>query len=111
MKHVHFFEYNVPKDNHITGRTNGYVNIIAEWDSNDVLSDGRPMVFCAVVNVRFHDLVQVKDWLKVYTDVNDISQQHFSNLAKRERINHARATLMSEGELTGIPTLDLYTQS
>jgi len=96
MQHVHFFQYNIPADNQFTGRTDRYINVMAEWDSNHVYEDGRPMVFCFPINFTFSDCMQVKDWCLARFDIDKLAEQHFTELARIEKINQARAILAVE---------------
>lgn len=104
MKHVHFFQYNIPADNHLNGNPDVYVNILAEWDSESLHTDGRPIVHVSPVNFSFYELIIVKNWLKAKIDIEKLAEDHFAELAKAERINQARAIAYVEEN----PILDRY---
>lgn len=112
MTYVHMFQWNIPADNHFVGETNGYINIIAEWDGRTTYGrNNTPLVIIKPVNATFYDLVAVKDWSIARTQIERIAEDHFASIAKAERIAQARATLISEGEATGNPILDRYTEA
>lgn len=104
------FQYNIPADNNFCGNTDSYINVIAEWNGKDTYSDGRPMVSLTPVTHHFANLIIVKNWYLAKCDIEKIAEKHFAEIAKAERINKARAELIAAGEITGIPTLDLYTE-
>lgn len=106
MDYVHMFQWNIPADNQFCGKTDRYINIISEW-SGQCYNDGTPMVSITPVVHHFADLIAVLDWYKAKCDIEKIAQNHFADIAKAERINKARATLIAEGE-SNIPTLDRY---
>lgn len=108
MTYVHFFQWNIPAENEFSGRTNRYINVIAEWSGN-CYDDGRPIVSLTPITHHFADLIAVKDWYLAKCDIEAIAQKHFAEIAKAVRLAKARATLIAEGEPTGIPTLDRYT--
>jgi hypothetical protein len=107
MKHVHFFQYNVPADNHSTGRTDIYIDVIGTWHAESFYSDGRPITIAVGANLTFYDCLQVSDWHKAYREITAIVQNHFEVLAREERINQARAILAVEEN----PVLNCYEQS
>jgi len=96
MKHVNFFRYNIPADNHQGGLTDKYINCIAEWTSDYFFSDGRPMCYVNPVNMTFYEAVAVINWHIAYEDIKRIAENHFAELARMERINQARAILALE---------------
>lgn len=108
MNYVHMFQWNIPADNHYLGRTDWYINVIAEWGNSSYYSDGRPIVSVQPINIDFVDLRQVKNWELATRQIVEIAEKHFAEIARSERINKARAELINLGE-TGIPTLDRYT--
>ncbi len=110
MKHVHFFQWNIPYDNQFSGRTDRYINIIAEWNGDAFFNDGRPMCYINPVNLSFFDCIQVKDWYEAKCQIEEIAQDHFAEIARQTKIAEARATLLNEKELTGVPTLDCFNQ-
>lgn len=99
MKHIFFFQYNIPAENELTGDTDKYVNVITEWNSNQFYSDGRPMVSVSPVNFTFYDCMIVKDWHKAHSDITRLAEMHFAELARKERINQAKAVLINEEAL------------
>lgn len=111
INYVHMFQYNIPVDNEFTGRTDSYINVIAEWNGKDTYYDGRPMVSVTPVTHHFADIIIVKDWYWAKCDIERIAESHFAEIARQEKIAQARATLISEGEPTGVPTLDRYTEA
>lgn len=110
MNYVHFFQWNIPADNQLTGKTDKYIPVIAEWDGISFYQEGRPMVFVSPVNMTFYEAISVLDWCKAKSDIQKLAENHFAEIARKEKIAQARATLLSEGEPTGVPTLDLYTE-
>lgn len=108
MTYKHFFQWNIPADNHYLGRTDWYIDVIATWNG-DVYDDNKPYVLLAPCNIAFVDLRQVKNWDLATRQIEAIAQNHFAEIAKAERLAKARATLIAEGEPTGYPTLDRYT--
>jgi hypothetical protein len=96
MNYVHFFQWNIPKDNHLFGATDEYINVIAKWDGTSFYSENRPIVFRNPVNMRFSDAMQVKDWRKAIAQIDNIAEEHFAEIAKQERLNQARAILAVE---------------
>jgi hypothetical protein len=108
MKHVHFFQYNIPADNHFCGQTDRYIDVKGTWDTDSFFDDGRPVTYFSLVNPTIHDCLQVKDWFKAYNDLTAIVQNHFEVLAREERINRARAELIAAGELQDNPILARY---
>lgn len=108
MTYKHFFQWNIPAENQFCGATDRYINIIAEWDGQ-LHSNDTPWISLTPVVHHFADLIAVKDWYKAKCDIEAIAQKHFAEIAKAERLAKARATLIAEGEPTGIPTLDRYT--
>jgi hypothetical protein len=97
MNHVHFFQVNIPKDNHLTGRTDRYINVVAKWDGESFYThDNSPIVYAEGVNLTLADCIQVKDWHKAYRQIEEIAKDHFAELAKQERLNQARAILAVE---------------
>src|SRR5436190_23562869 len=96
MKHVNFFRYNIPADNHQGGLTDKYINCIAEWTSDYFFSDGRPMCYVNPVNMTFYEAVAVINWHIAYEDIKRIAENHFAELARMERINQARSILALE---------------
>ncbi len=109
MKYTHLFQWNIPADNHLNGATDRYINIIAEWN-NEFFNDGRPMVYVSPVNLTFSECIQVKNWFLAYVQIKAIAENHFAEIARQTKIAEARATLLNENELTGIPTLDCFNQ-
>lgn len=109
MNYVHMFQWNIPAENQFCGATDRYINVIAEWDGSTFYKVNKPMVSVTPVVHHFADLIAVKDWYKAKCDIEAIAQNHFADIAKSERLEKARATLIAEGEPTGIPTLDRYT--
>ncbi len=110
MKYTHFFQWNIPADNQFTGRTDRYINVIAEWNGDAFFTDGTPMCYVNPVNLCFFDCIQVKNWYLAYDQIKKIAKNHFAEIAKQTKIAEARATLLNENELTGIPTLDCFNQ-
>jgi len=106
MKHVqqvYFFQWNVPEDNHFTGKTDSYINVIAEWDGS-FYNDGRPVVYARPVNITFGELMQVKDWYTAHAVIEELAENHFAEIARAQRIAEARAVLMQEN----VPTIDRF---
>lgn len=109
MKHVHFFQWNIPAENHYIGRADKFVNVMAETNLA-TYADGRPIVYTSPINVSFYDLMQVKDWHTAKEQIEECAEKYFMELARQQRIAEARAVLIAENEPTGVPTLDLFTQ-
>jgi hypothetical protein len=96
-RYTHFFQFNIPADNHLNGYTDRYINVVAYWDGETFYThDKSPMVFFDGINLTFADCIQVKDWHKAYKQIETIAKDHFADLAKQERINQARAILAVE---------------
>lgn len=95
MRHIHFFEYNVPAENHRTGKTDFYLDVVVEWGGS-FYSSGKPIVYTKFVDLQNNLLMSVNDWMKVILDCDKIGEQHFAEIAKQERINQARAILQIE---------------
>lgn len=108
MKHIHFFQWNVPKDNQFSERTSCFIDIIASWDSDSFYKDGTPIVYIELVNPTIYTCIQVKDWFEAEGQIKQIARNHFAELAKAERINKARAELIAAGELQDNPILTRY---
>lgn len=106
MTYTHLFQYNIPADNEFCGRTDKYINVIAEWNGS-FFNDGSPVLSTTPIVHHFADLIAVKDWYLAKCDIDKIAQKHFSDMVKAERIKNARETLISEGQ-SNIPTLDRY---
>jgi hypothetical protein len=106
MLYTHFFQYNIPAENQCTNDTGKYVNVLAEWENESYYTSGKPMVSVRPVNFTFYDCILIKDWHKALNEIKALAENHFASIAKQEKINQARAVLMGEGDLTGIPTLD-----
>src|SRR6478752_3844193 len=100
MKHVHFFRWNIPAENQLTGQTNRYINIIAETNMG-LYSDGRPIVYITPANISFSELMQVKDWYTAHEQILECAEKYFAEIARAEKIAEARATLIAENEPTG----------
>lgn len=111
MKYVHMFQWNIPVDNHFTGATDGYINIIAEWNGTSFYCKDKPMIHVSPVNLSFHECIIVKDWALAHRQIEKLAENHFAEIAKAERLAQARAELIAAGEPTGIPTLDLYSEA
>jgi hypothetical protein len=109
MTYKHFFQWNIPADNQFSGQTDRYIDVVVTWYGG-YYTDGRPMVYADGINFSFSDAFQVKDWYTAKRQIEQLAEAHFNEIAKAERIAQARATLVSEGEPTGIPTLDRYTE-
>jgi len=110
MKHIHFFQWNIPKENHYIGAKDRYINIIAEWNET-FYRDGRPFIHIAPVNISFSELMQVKDWYIAQAQIEECAEKHFAEMAREQKIAEARAILMQENEPTGVPTLDRFLDS
>ena len=108
MNYVYFFQHNIKKENQLSGRTDRYINIMAEWDGMISTYDGSPIVIAQPVNLQFGDCISVKDWYALYNEVRKIAEDHFKELARQERINKARAELIAEGEIIENPVLQRY---
>jgi hypothetical protein len=93
QKHTFFFQWNIPEDNQIIGRTDCYIDIIATWKTDNFYSSGKPMISIEGVNLSLYDCLKVKDWHKAHRDIEIIAQKHFEEMAREERINQARAVL------------------
>ncbi len=111
MKYVHFFQWNIPSENHFFDKTDGYINIIAEWNTEHFYSNGDPIVFVDIVNATLYDCIKVKDWYAAEIQIKALAQNHFKELARQEKLAQARATLVAAGEPTGYPTLDRFTET
>lgn len=109
MTHTHFFQYNIPADNHFSGATDGYIDVVARWYES-YYSDGRPIVMATPLIRTMWDCTIVKNWLKAANDIEQIADKHFATIARATRIAEARATLVIEGEPTGNPVLDRFTK-
>lgn len=109
--YVHFFQWNIPAENHSCGFTDSYINVIATWNGISYYNDGRPMVNVDGANLSFYDCIKVKNWHKAHATIEKIAEEHFSEIAKAERMAQARAILIEQGEPTGIPTLDCFIAS
>ncbi len=107
MQHIHFFQYNIPAENEPYGRTNKFINVLAEWNSDAFYSDGKPMCYVNPVNMTFYDAMLIKDWTLAYSDIKKLAENHFADLAKQERINQARAILAVEEN----PVLNRYEEN
>lgn len=111
MTHVHFFQWNIPADNHYTGKTDGYINIIAEWDGKTTYGYSEcPLIIITPINLSFYDCISVKNWALAHSQIEKIAEKHFAEIAKAERIAQARAELIAAGEPTGNPVIDRYTE-
>jgi len=108
MKHVHFFQFNIPAPNHFIGLPDRYINVIAEWDGESFYKDGRPFVHTAPVNISFSELMQVKDWYTACAEIDECAEKHFAQIDRAQKLAEARAVLMQENEPTGVPTLDRF---
>lgn len=109
MIHTHFFQLNIQKDNHLNGRTDGYIDIRATFNET-YYDDDNPIVTVEPINLNFYNCIIVKNWLALEREAREAATKHFAEIAKAERINKARATLISEGEPSGNPIMDYYTQ-
>jgi hypothetical protein len=94
--YTHFFQYNIPAENHAQGKTDDYINVIATWHTNNTFSDGTPMVATSPVNLSFYDCIKVKNWNAVTRDIDKIAESHFVHIAKEHRLAEARAVLLVE---------------
>lgn len=108
MTHIHCFQMNIPKDNHSYGWTDGYLNIIARWNTEQFYNDGTPMVFIDLINPSIHTCTSVKDWREMERQIDKVAREHFKELARVERINKARAELIAQGEIIENPILARY---
>lgn len=111
MTHTHMFQWNIPADNQFSERTDRYLNIIATWNTEHYYSDGKPLVFIALVNPTINDCIMVKDWYLAQSQIKEVATNHFANLARQERINKARAELIAAGEIVENPILIRYEQN
>jgi hypothetical protein len=97
MNYLHMFQWNIPKDNHLNGHTDRYINILSTWDGATFYgNDNSPLIHVEPVNLSFYECIQIKDWFKAYKQIEKIAEEHFAEIAKQERINQARAILMVE---------------
>lgn len=108
MTHVHMFQWNIPAENHFANRTDKYLNIIATWNSEHFYNDGSPMVFVDLVNPNLNTCQWVKNWILAEQQIKEVAREHFSDLARKERINKARAELIAAGEIIYNPVLLRY---
>lgn len=95
MKHVHFFQWNIPADNQLNGETDRFINVVAEFNGG-FYSDGTPMCYVNPVNMTFYEAMQVKNWMLAQSQIKRLAESHFAELARQERINQARAVLQVE---------------
>src|SRR6478752_463105 len=93
MNYVHFFQWNIPADNHFAGCTDRYIDVVSRWDGKTFFNDGNPMIQVDGVNLSFYDCISVLDWQQAYTEIKTIARQHFAEIARMEKINQARAIL------------------
>ncbi len=107
MNYVHLFQWNIPADNQTSGRTDRYINVIAEWNSDSFFSDGKPMCYTNPVNLTWFEVGLVKDWGTAIWQIKKIAENHFAELARMERINQARAILAVEEN----PILNRYEEN
>lgn len=110
MNYVNMFSWNIPAENQYIGRTDRYINVIAEWDGKTTYYDGRPMVHISPVNLTFHDCVSVINWALAHSQIEKIAEKHFAEMARLQRLTKARELLIDEGE-SNIPTLDRYEEA
>lgn len=95
MKHIYFFQYNVPAENHINNKTDFYVSICAEW-SGDYWGDKAPLVYTHPILLTKVELRTVRNWNLLLNDIELIGEKHFADIARQERINRAKAVLINE---------------
>lgn len=108
--HKIFFQYNIPADNESVGRTNSFIDVVVTWNGKDYFHDGRPMIHVEGCNFSFYDALKVNDWFKAHSDIEKIANEKFAEIARQEKINKAKETLVKEGEPSGNPIMDYYTQ-
>jgi hypothetical protein len=109
MQHIHFFQYNLPAENHFNSKTDHYVSVIAHWH-NAFYDDAetRPIVSVKPMPESI-DFLVVKDWRIVLRDAEKIAEAHFAEVAKQEKLNQANAEAIMQ-EMNAAPTLQRYTK-
>ena len=81
MTTTYFFQMNVPADNAASNRTDIYVNILAQWDGS-FYSTGEPITIIKIVDAYYQwDFIKVKNWRKLFDEVNIIVANHFKEIA------------------------------
>ena len=102
MNYVHFFQWNIPADNHLCGYTDRYINVIATWDGKSFYQHNKaPIIHVNGVNINFSDCIQVLDWHKAHSEIEKLAEEHFAEIARQEKINQARAILaVTENPIT-----------
>jgi hypothetical protein len=108
MRYVHFFQYNLPAENHFNNKTDYFIDVIADFHGS-FFNDGRPMVN-AFPQVSTIDLYVVNDWRKVLKDIGEIAEAHFAKIAREQKVNEARAVLLeAQEDVIVAPTTQRYT--
>lgn len=75
------FDYNLPADNHISGKPDVFIPASAEWNKGAYYpQSGRPIIISegpVIEKLNKHLLTVVKDWQKVYLEIERIAQDYF----------------------------------
>jgi hypothetical protein len=85
MTQTYFFQYNVPAENHFTGKSDYFVNVLCESDRN-FFTDGLDYVRVMPFIRHKIDLISVKDWDKAFDEMERIAKQHFDSINNAEVI-------------------------
>lgn len=82
-KKVFFFQYHLPADNNKRGLSDVVIDCQAEWMGSFYDHDPeRPVVINSEPiksRIDNYALLVVKDWYKVFTEIEKIAQDHFRN--------------------------------
>jgi len=92
----HFFQYELPAENHREGKTGHVIDIIATWDG--FMISNKPYPFIRYNLITKNDLFAVKDWYKVDMACEEIAKEHFIPLVKQQKIKDAQEQLKQARE-------------
>lgn len=79
-KRTYQFRYNLPADNHLTGRPDLYIECYAEWNKGSFHESGKPIIIFegpVIEKLSKHILFCVIDWRKVFAHIETIAQDYF----------------------------------
>jgi hypothetical protein len=85
MTQTYFFQYNVPAENHFTGKSDYFVNVLCECDKH-YFSNGDDFIQVMPIVTHKIDLISVKDWAKAFDEMERIAKKHFESINNAEVI-------------------------
>lgn len=71
------FNYNIPVDNHVTGRPDCFISVIAQMGG---VTENKVQSFVRLVNPCLFEVSQVKNWIKATQEIEAISNHHFQRM-------------------------------